>query len=80
MPVGNHAATHGYLASDPETDGIFIASGAHIKAGVTLPRVSNLDIAPTLARLLGLSLPGAEGRVLDEILDEDAAPPAARVR
>ncbi|HYD85772.1 MAG TPA: alkaline phosphatase family protein [Opitutus sp.] len=80
MPVGNYAATHGYLASDPETDGIFIASGAHIKAGVTLPRVSNLDIAPTLARLLGLSLPGAEGRVLEKILDEDAAPPAARVR
>ena len=27
-----------------------------------------MDVAPTLARLFGLSLPGAEGRVLEEAL------------
>ncbi len=65
---GNYNGTHGYLNSDPELDGIFIASGRGIRAGIEVPRVSNLDVAPTIAKLLGISLPGAEGRVLEEIL------------
>jgi predicted AlkP superfamily pyrophosphatase or phosphodiesterase len=75
MPVGNYAATHGYPASDPAMDAIFIASGARIKRGVMLPRVSNLDLAPTIARLLGLDLPEPEGRVLEEILLPDPSAP-----
>jgi predicted AlkP superfamily pyrophosphatase or phosphodiesterase len=63
-----YAGTHGYRAEDPEIDGIFIASGAGIKPGVILPRVRNLDVAPTAARLLGLDLPGAEGKAIEEIL------------
>lgn len=66
----NYAGTHGYIASDPELEGIFIASGNGIRKGVALPRVSNLDIAPTLARLLGLELPEKEGRALTEILSD----------
>lgn len=69
MPTVNYGGTHGYPAGDPDMRGIFIASGAQIKKGVILPRVSNLDLAPTIARILGLSpLPQAEGRVLEEIL------------
>lgn len=64
----NYGGTHGYLASDPELDGIFIASGKGIRKGVVLPRVSNLDVAPTIATLMGLVLPEIEGRVLTEIL------------
>ena len=56
------------LASDPEMDGIFIATGAGIKKGVQLPRVSSLDIAPTVARLLGVTMPDPEGREIEEIL------------
>jgi len=67
-PTVNYAATHGYVASDPEMNGIFIASGAHIRKGVTLPQVSNRDLAPTIARILGLAMPDVEGRVLEEIL------------
>ncbi len=70
MPVVAYGGTHGYPADDPEMDGIFIASGARIRQGVSLPRVSNLDLAPTIARLLGLDLPEAEGRVLEEILTD----------
>ena len=46
-----------------------IASGPDFKAGVAnqLPS-SNVDVAPTLAHLLGLSLPEAQGRVLTEAL------------
>lgn len=70
LPTYNYSATHGYPASDPELRGIFIASGAGIKKGVTLSHISNLDIAPTLAKLLDLQLPEQEGRVLTEILME----------
>jgi predicted AlkP superfamily pyrophosphatase or phosphodiesterase len=63
-----YGGTHGFLASEPDLEGIFIASGAGIKPGATLGRIRNLDIAPTIARLLGLPLPDAEGRVLEEIL------------
>jgi predicted AlkP superfamily pyrophosphatase or phosphodiesterase len=64
-----YLGTHGYPASDPELDGIFIAEGYRIKSGVSLPRVANLDVAPTIAEILGLELPRAEGRVLTEILE-----------
>ena len=59
---------HGYVASDPELGAIFIASGAGIKAGVKVNAIENVDVAPTIARLLGLQLDGADGRVLTEIL------------
>ncbi len=67
-PSPNYAGTHGYRAEDPELDGIFIAGGRGLARGVVLPRVRNLDVAPTVARLLGIPLPGAEGRPLEEIL------------
>jgi predicted AlkP superfamily pyrophosphatase or phosphodiesterase len=64
----NYGGTHGFLNSDPELDGIFIASGRGIKKGMVLDRMANLDVAPTIARLMGLKLPQADGRVLEEIL------------
>ena len=67
-PTVNYGGTHGFLNSDPELDGIFIASGRGIKKGVTLERMANLDVAPTMARLMGLKLPDTDGRVLTEIL------------
>jgi predicted AlkP superfamily pyrophosphatase or phosphodiesterase len=56
------SGSHGYLASDPDMNPIFIAAGAGVRAGAKLDRVSNLDLAPTIARLLGVSLPTAKGR------------------
>lgn len=63
-----YLGTHGYLNSDPELDGIFLASGYGIKPGTKLERVTNLDVAPTIAELLNVPLPNVEGRVLKEIL------------
>jgi len=68
VPAVNYAGTHGYLNSDPELDGIFIANGPDIKPGTVVDRVSNLDVAPTLAKIMGVTLPEIDGRVLDEIL------------
>ncbi|MDP3071713.1 MAG: alkaline phosphatase family protein [Opitutaceae bacterium] len=67
-PAVNYGGTHGYNSADPELDGIFLASGAGIKKGVKLDRVRNLDVAPTIARLLGVALPTADGKAIEEIL------------
>jgi len=61
---------HGYLNDDPQLDGQFIAYGYGIKSGVTLERMRNIDVAPTLARLLGIDMPNVEGKALDEILEK----------
>jgi predicted AlkP superfamily pyrophosphatase or phosphodiesterase len=50
---------HGYLNTDPDMEALLILSGAHIRSGVDLGAVSNLQVAPTIARLLGISLPAA---------------------
>ena len=60
---------HGYLAEDSSMQAIFIASGAAIKKGVRLTQVSNVDIAPTIAALLGLDLKNASGHTIREILE-----------
>ncbi|MCI0746551.1 MAG: alkaline phosphatase family protein, partial [Verrucomicrobia subdivision 3 bacterium] len=59
---------HGYLASNPKMNAVFVASGRGIKRGLKIGMVDNIDVAPTMARLLGHELPGAEGKVLSEIL------------
>jgi hypothetical protein len=43
-------------------DASFFIAGPGIPAGRDLGRVDMRDVAPTLAGLLGLSLPNAEGR------------------
>ena len=35
--------------------------GAGIKAGVNLGEIRNIDVAPTVASLLGIPMPGVEG-------------------
>jgi predicted AlkP superfamily phosphohydrolase/phosphomutase len=61
--------SHGYLNTDPELDAIFIASGYGIRAGVSLDRIANLDVAPTIAALLGLRFEGAiAGTTISSIL------------
>jgi len=59
---------HGYLASNTNMDALFIASGRGIKRNVKIGKVENIDVAPTIAHLLGQQLPGAEGKVISEIL------------
>src|SRR5207245_1327321 len=67
--VSGSGGQHGYLPSHPRMPTGFIATGAGVRAGVALERVRLVDIAPTAARLLGLTTPDVEGRVLGEILE-----------
>jgi predicted AlkP superfamily pyrophosphatase or phosphodiesterase len=62
--VKQTGGSHGYLATDPDLHPIFIASGYGVRKGVSLGLVSNLDVAPTIAKLLGVQLPTATGKPL----------------
>jgi predicted AlkP superfamily pyrophosphatase or phosphodiesterase len=68
VAAGSTPGAHGYLNTDPEMDAIWVAWGAGIKPGAKLGMIRNLDIAPTIAKLLGLDMPSAGGRVLTEAL------------
>lgn len=59
---------HGFLPTNPDMHTGFIASGRGIKRGVALDVIRLADVAPTVAALLGLKMPDADGRVLTEIL------------
>ncbi len=60
--VPQQSGSHGYLASDPDLDAIFIASGFGVKPGMKLERVANIDVAPTIAKLLGVSFGTARAK------------------
>lgn len=60
---------HGYPNTDPLMQAIFIAAGAGIRGkGVEIPAFPNVDIAPTIARLLHIKFDGAQGKPLTGIL------------
>jgi predicted AlkP superfamily pyrophosphatase or phosphodiesterase len=63
-----HGGTHGYLPGQPALYGTLILSGAGIQPGQKLGLCQNLDVAPTMARLLQVELPNVDGRVLNEAL------------
>jgi predicted AlkP superfamily pyrophosphatase or phosphodiesterase len=59
---------HGYLPTDRRMYPSLVLSGAGIAPGRSMGHVSNIDVAPTIAALLGLPLKDVEGRVLTEAL------------
>jgi predicted AlkP superfamily pyrophosphatase or phosphodiesterase len=63
--------THGYLNTDPKMQAIFIAWGAGVPKGLRLNSISNLDVAPTIAALLGLEMKQAKGHVIPEIAKQN---------
>lgn len=61
-------ATHGHepdLGHDP----VFVARGPAFRMGAVVSKAELMDIAPTLAKVLGQTLPQAEGRCLEELLN-----------
>jgi predicted AlkP superfamily pyrophosphatase or phosphodiesterase len=54
--------THGYLPGHRDMEAAFFIVGQGITAGRDLGRIDMCDVAPTLAGLLGIKLPAAEGR------------------
>ncbi len=61
---GTTPGSHGYLASDVAMDTFFIAWGQGVRRGVRLDGVRNVDVAPSVARILGLKMGDVPGRPL----------------
>jgi predicted AlkP superfamily pyrophosphatase or phosphodiesterase len=62
--------THGFVSSDRKMNGLCVLWGNQIQAGVELVEVENIDIAPTIARLLGVPGLEADGQVLEAALKQ----------
>ena len=62
LQPGLPRGTHGFLPENPDMDATFLLAGPGIPRGRDLGRIDMRDVAPTVAALLGLSLPAAEGR------------------
>ena len=63
-------AAHGYSPYKQDYTTVFIAAGKGIKEGITLPEMNLVDEAPTIAKLLGVKLGEADGRILEEFLED----------
>jgi predicted AlkP superfamily pyrophosphatase or phosphodiesterase len=63
MPPGHGG--HGYSPQRPDMRAAFFAAGDGVAAGRNLGLINMLQIAPTVASLLGVSLPSSKGAVLD---------------
>ncbi len=60
---------HGYLPSHSDLRGVFVLTGPGVVARKTSSDFRALDVAPTLARLLGLQMPaGIDGKVASDVL------------
>lgn len=59
--------THGHIPTRGSQPALVI-SGPGIPKGRIIEKASNVDIAPTCAALLGFEMPGADGRVLKELI------------
>jgi predicted AlkP superfamily pyrophosphatase or phosphodiesterase len=64
-----YQGTHGYLPTDPRMRASLIVFGVGARAGAKLPLARMTDIAPTVANLLQLDLPQAEGKQIKEFLN-----------
>ena len=66
---------HGYLPDERGLQTGLVGWGAGVQPGVTVPRMSSADVAPLVARLLGLSFDAPDGALLPGVLRE---PPAVQ--
>lgn len=66
--VEPQTGTHGYPNTRPLMQSIFIANGAAIRAAGMQPSFPNVDVAATIAQILGLPQTGMDGKPLVAIL------------
>ncbi len=65
---------HGFLPTEPRMFTGLIVAGSGVRASVPLPSVRQIDIAPTVARLLGFTMPDIDGVPLLGVLDTPRSP------
>ena len=59
-----NGGTHGFLNSDPQMQAIFMAWGAGVPKHAQLGPITNREVAPTIAKLLGLEMKSAKSPAL----------------
>ena len=59
-----NGGTHGFLNSDPQMQAIFMAWGAGVPKHIQLGSITNREVAPTIAKLLGLEMKSAKSPAL----------------
>lgn len=64
----SRGGTHGYLPDQLDLVSACIVTGPTVKPGTKLGKIREIDIAPTIARLLGVDLPTAEGKPIEALL------------
>ncbi|HEY0199605.1 MAG TPA: ectonucleotide pyrophosphatase/phosphodiesterase [Rhodanobacter sp.] len=64
LSPSHYRGMHGYDAALPEMRSTFLVAGKNVAAGKQLGSIDMRDIAPTLAGLMGASLPQATGHAL----------------
>lgn len=64
-PSPREVGGHGYPNTNPLMQEIFIASGNGIRKDGKIPPFKNIDIAPTIAKLLGIQMENIDGKALD---------------
>lgn len=70
VPRASPGGTHGYLPDQPDMLATLVLRGFGVRRGVSVGKVSSLDVAPTIARLLGDNLPEPDGKALSAALTE----------
>lgn len=60
LPAGAYKGMHGYFPAAPEMRSTFLIAGPGVAKGRDLGEIDMRSIAPTLARVMGTTLPGAE--------------------
>jgi predicted AlkP superfamily pyrophosphatase or phosphodiesterase len=68
-----YKGTHGYLPTDPRMRASLIIYGPGARNGAKIPLARMIDLAPSIASLLKLKLPQAEGKPFKELLDSAVA-------
>jgi predicted AlkP superfamily pyrophosphatase or phosphodiesterase len=63
------AAGHGYAPDTPGMETGLVLWGRGVRAGTILNETQTIDVAPTIASLLGLELPDADGRPIAGALE-----------
>ena len=65
--------THGYLPDQADMLAACVVWGPSVKPGTDLGKISMLEIAPTIAELLHVKLPTADGQPLKKVLGTSQA-------
>ena len=70
----DYRGTHGQLPSRAEMRSSLIVYGAGARVGAKMALARMIDVAPTVAALLGLNFTNAEGRAIEELVKPGLVP------